>query len=146
MTNALNDLLVLIELIGVQMMEGCRIGDSPVRARKIDRCHHVQLEIAAKKVEKGKNPEPCDEALNTALYSGHNYLICPSILQWEDYTGQIEIRDKLTIEIIVIDTLTGVKIDTVIINGKSRPLPSGTEKPQDLLATPIRAYVDSLFQ
>ena len=97
-------------------------------------------------VEKGQDPEACDEALNTALYSGHRYLICPSILQWEDHTGQIDIRDKLTIKIIMIDTLNGKKIDDVIINGKSRLMSSGTEKPQDLLATPIQAYVDSLFQ
>ena len=77
-------------------------------------------------VEKGQNPETCDEALNAALYSGHNYLICPSILQWEDYTGQMDIRDKLTIQIIVIDTLNEKKIDDVIINGKSRLMSYGT--------------------
>jgi hypothetical protein len=97
-------------------------------------------------VEKGQNPEACDEALNTALYSGHNYLICPSILHWEDHTELIDVRDKITIQIIVIDTLTGNKIDGVVINGKSRFMSHGTEKPQDLLATPIQAYVDSLFQ
>jgi len=96
-----------------------------------------------RQVEKGQNPETCDEALNTALYRGHNYLICPSILQWEDHT---DVRDRLSVKILVIDTLTGVKIDVAIINGKSRLLPSGKEKPQDLLATPIQAYVDSLFQ
>ncbi len=99
-----------------------------------------------RQVEKGQDPETCDEALNSALYSGHRYLICPSILQWEDHTGRIEIRDKLAIKIIVIDTLNEKKIDNVIINGKSRLMSHGTEKPQDLLATPIQAYVDSLFQ
>ena len=97
-------------------------------------------------VENGKDPEACDEALNTALYGGHNYLICPSILQWEDHTEKTDILDKLTIKIIVIDTLTGNKIDDVVINGKSSFMSHGTEKPQDLLATPIQAYVDSLFQ
>ena len=81
-------------------------------------------------VEKGQNPEACDEALNTALYSGHNYLICPSILHWEDHTELIDIRDKITIKIIVIDTLTGVKIDAVVINGKSRFMSAEQRNPK----------------
>jgi hypothetical protein len=94
-------------------------------------------------VEKGKETETCDKALNSALYAGHDYLICPSILQWEDNT---EVRDKLSIEILVIDTLTGAEIDATIINGKSKLLSSGKERAQDLLALPIGTYINSLFQ
>ena len=88
-----------------------------------------------------------EESLKTALYGGHTYLFCPSIIQWENhYTEKTEIPDKISIQINVIETLTGRRIDSAIINGKGRVMSRGGEQPQDLLATPIRIYVDSLFQ
>lgn len=106
-----------------------------------------QLSRHLERVAKGENTETCDEAFESALYGGHQYLICPSIIQWEDhYTEKTNLRDKVSIEIKVIDTLTGYYLDSAIIGGKSRIITRGGDQPQDLLATPIRIYVDSLFQ
>ena len=99
------------------------------------------------KVTEGKYFEAHDEALKAALYGGHTYLFCPSIIQWENhYTKQTEVPNKITIKINVIETLTGKRIDSAIISGKSRVMTREGEQPQDLLTTPIRIYVDSLFQ
>ena len=98
------------------------------------------------KVTKGEDSKSYEEALKAALYGGHTYLFCPSIIQWENhYTEKTETPDKISIKINTIETLTGKQIDSAIISGKSRVITRGGEQPQDLLATPIRIYVDSLF-
>ncbi len=99
------------------------------------------------KITKGNAPESYDKTMETALYTGHRYLIRPSIIQWEDHiTDTTEIPNKIKIEIVVIDTLSGKQIDSVIIKGKSKISPNAGDTPRDLLRTPVRIYVDSLFQ
>ncbi len=99
------------------------------------------------KVTIGEKTETCDEALRAALYKGYKYLICPSLVQWEDHkTEQTGIQDTITIEIIVLDTLSRSQLDAATIIGKSSKVNRGWDKPQDLLATPIRIYIGSLFQ
>lgn len=98
-------------------------------------------------VSLGKTQETYDEALKSALYGGYKYLIYPSIEQWEDHvTEATEIRDKLRLTIIVVETLSGNQLDLVVISGKSKLFTVGGDQPQDLLATPIRIYVNSLFE
>lgn len=97
-------------------------------------------------VSKGTTPESYDQALKSALRGGYRYLIYPSIEQWEDHaTEKTEIPDKIKLKIIVTETLSENQLDLVMIGGKSRPFSTGGEQPQDLLATPIRIYVSSLF-
>ncbi len=99
------------------------------------------------KVTIGENTETCDEALRGALYKGDKYLFCPSLVQWEDHkTEQTGIQDTITIEIIVFDTLSRIQLDAATIVGKGSAVSQRRNKPQDLLATPIRIYIDSLFQ
>ncbi len=98
------------------------------------------------KVTIGKKPETCDEGFRSALYEGYKYLICPSLVHWEDHkTEQTGIQDTITIEMIVLDTLTRNQLDSATIIGKGSTLSRGWNKPQNLLATPIRIYIDSLF-
>ena len=95
----------------------------------------------------GKTHEAYDEALKSALYGGYKYLVYPSIEQWEDHETEVtEIRDKLRLKIKVVETLSGDQIDRVMITGKSKLFTIGGDQPQDLLATPIRIYVNSLFE
>ncbi|MBW1903633.1 MAG: DUF4823 domain-containing protein [Deltaproteobacteria bacterium] len=95
----------------------------------------------------GKTQETYDEALKSALYGGYKYFIYPSIEQWEDHATEVtEIRDKLRLTIIVVETLSGEQLDLVMISGKSKFFTVGGDQPQDLLATPIRIYVNSLFE
>lgn len=99
------------------------------------------------KVTIGEKTETCDEAFRAALYKGYKYLICPSLVQWEDHkTEQTGIQDSITIETIVLDTLSGRQLDAATITGKSSTVSRGWNNSQDLLATPIQIYIDSLFQ
>jgi len=95
----------------------------------------------------GGKTQTCEEAFKAALYEGYKYLICPSLVQWEDHkTEQTGVQDTITIKIIILDTLSRNQLDAVTLIGKSSTLSRAWNKPQDLLATPIRIYIDSLFQ
>lgn len=100
-----------------------------------------------KHVSIGERPESYDDALKSALYAGCRYLVYPSIEQWEDYrteaTGK---RDRIQLKVIVVDAACGDLVDAATISGKSKLFTMGGEQPQDLLATPIRIYVKSLFK
>ncbi len=98
-------------------------------------------------VATGTGLETYDEAMKSALYGGHKYLIYPSIKQWEDHVTEVtEIRDKVKLKVIVVETLSGDQLDSVIISGKSKFFTIGGDQPQDLLATPVRIYANSLFE
>ena len=99
------------------------------------------------KVTIGGKTETCNEAFMAALYEGYKYLICPSLVQWEDHkTEQTNIQDTITIEIIVLDTLSNSQLDVATIIGKGSRVSRGGNQPQDLLVTPIQIYIGSLFQ
>jgi len=73
------------------------------------------------------------------------YYVLPAILHWEDrateWSGK---KDKISIKITVYDNRRKV-VASQIISGKSKSLTFGGDHPQDLLAAPITAYVQSLY-
>jgi hypothetical protein len=86
------------------------------------------------------------EAFAHAKDNNYNYLIFPTILEWEDRATEWSgIPDKASIKIAIISITTGKTIDSAIIKGKSGLATFGEDHPQDLLPKPIEEYVSSLY-
>ena len=73
-----------------------------------------------------------------------DYYIIPEILHWEDRATQYSAKpDRIKVKISVYDSETENELASTIITGKSDYVFGGL--PQDLLAKPINAYIESLY-
>lgn len=100
----------------------------------------------AVRVESGHGLQDFDNALAEARKVSAKYLVVPTILEWEDRATEWSgIPDKASVKLAVVDTQTGVTLDSVIIKGKSGLATFGGDHPQDLLPKPIKEYVSSLY-
>ena len=98
------------------------------------------------KVVTGKAPQTFKAALESAKAAGARYLIAPAILNWEDWNTEVSGRsDKMKMEISVIEVATGKVIERAVLSGTNGIPELGSTKPEQLIATPLNQYVDSLF-
>lgn len=97
-------------------------------------------------VETGHQYQSYENALAYALKNKFDYLVYPTILEWEDRaTEWSAIPDKASIKIAIINCETGNTVDSAIIKGKSGLATFGGDHPQDLLPKPVGEYIDALF-
>lgn len=96
-----------------------------------------------------KQPVGASDQLAAAREGKFDYLVVPEILHWEDrateWSGK---RDKIDIQIRTIVVGTGDQLTLGSIAGQSRYgslFSGGGDVPQDLLAVPVKAYVDWLY-
>lgn len=97
----------------------------------------LNVDIADKK-------EYFDLALNNARRQGYQYLIVPKITHWEDNTVLSGQPSKATINIKIVDVITGDIIDSVVIDSRSSVVRMTDASPEDTLPEPIQGYVNSL--
>jgi hypothetical protein len=92
-------------------------------------------------------PETRSDVLEHARQLGADHVAYPTILEWKDrpteWTG---VRDRLALQIDIIDAATGETIRSTKIHGTSRWMTDGGDAPQDLLADPVDKFVRSLFR
>jgi|SRR3989344_694093 len=87
------------------------------------------------------------ESLDQAKKEGYNYLIYPTILEWEDRaTEWSSIPDRVSVKVTVVDVNRDRVVDSVIVKGKSGLATFGGDHPQDLLPKPIEEFTKSLFK
>ncbi|MCU7844307.1 MAG: DUF4823 domain-containing protein [Candidatus Thiodiazotropha sp. (ex Monitilora ramsayi)] len=97
-------------------------------------------------VQTGFDYQTYKEAFTYAKDKKYNYLVFPTILEWEDRATEWSgIPDKASIKIAIISTETGKTIDSAIIKGKSGLATFGGDHPQDLLPKPVEEYVGTLY-
>ncbi|MBM3834575.1 MAG: DUF4823 domain-containing protein [Verrucomicrobia bacterium] len=95
----------------------------------------------------GRMIESMATSLETARQHRCTYVAYPSIVRWEDRATEFSgVKDKMEIKIEVVEAATGEILHTTVLQGKSRWLTDGGDRPQDLLEKPIEDYVASLFQ
>ena len=86
-----------------------------------------------------------DQALNHARRQGYQYLVVPKITHWEDNNTALSgLPSKATINIRIVDVITGDMIDSVVIDSRSSVVRMTDASPEDALPEPIRKYVNSL--
>ncbi len=100
----------------------------------------------AKRVEGGHGHQEFDIALDSAKKFNAQYLVVPTILEWEDRATEWSgIPDKASVKIMVVDVATGTTLDSVLIKGKSGLATFGGDHPQDLLPEPVGEYIGYLY-
>ena len=110
--------------------------------------HAVREEFAKyfRRAYVGRKIESFEEGLEMARAYQWSYYVYPTVLRWEDRaTENSGRRDRLEIQIQVVETVSGDILDTTILKGTSRWMTAGGDTPGDLLNEPIRNYVASLF-
>ena len=94
----------------------------------------------------GRKIETFEEGLEMARAYQWSYYVYPTVLRWEDRaTENWGRRDRLEIQVQVVDTVSGAVLDMTVLKGTSRWMTAGGDTPNDLLVEPIRNYVASLF-
>ena len=92
-------------------------------------------------------PETLPDAIEHARNIAADHVVYPTILAWKDrHTEWTGIRDRLDLQIDVVDAGSGQTIRTSKIQGTSKWMSDGGEAPQDLLAEPVETFVRSLFR
>ena len=88
-----------------------------------------------------------DMALKRAGAGNSDYLVYPTILEWEDRaTEWSALPDRVAVKIEIIRVDTGESVDSVVISGKSGLATLGGDHPQDLLPRPIEEYFATFFE
>lgn len=91
--------------------------------------------------------EDMEQALQTARQGGFDYLVLPTILHWEDRATEWNfMRDKVQVQIELVDVFSGQVETSAIIEGKSGVATLGGDHPQDLLPEPISEYLQTLLK
>jgi len=104
------------------------------------------FERRSRTVRNGRVNQSFDEALEAAKNSNCNWLVYPSILQWEDRTTEWSgIPDRVEINIEVVDVASGNTATYAIVKGKSGLATFGSDHPQGLLPQPVEEFVSSLY-
>ena len=89
---------------------------------------------------------PFSSALSQARIKGSEYLIYPTILEWEDRATEWSGKpDRISIKIQTVEANTGKTLNSTIIQGKSSWATLGGDHPQDLLQKPIEELVNNLY-
>jgi hypothetical protein len=78
--------------------------------------------------------------------SQSDYCVVPEILHWEDRATEWSGRpDRIEILLSIYEGTSWKELASVSIAGKSKWATFGGDHPQDLLAEPIKKYVESLY-
>jgi len=78
--------------------------------------------------------------------SASGYVVKPVILHWEERATEWSGKpDRIAVKIEVLNANDLSVRSSVVVKGKSKWFTFGGDHPQDLLAKPIRDYVDSLY-
>ena len=76
---------------------------------------------------------------------GFTHYVHPTILHWEDrnteWSGK---RDKISIQLQVVEIESGNIIDATMLDGKSKLATFGGDHPEELLAKPLAQYAELL--
>jgi hypothetical protein len=100
----------------------------------------------ASKVTVASASPDLDAVIVKARQSDCAYALLPRITQWEDrateWSGK---RDKMELVVRVVDVRTGAVVRTATISGRSSWFTFGGDHPQDLLDSPVKEFVKSLF-
>jgi len=119
------------------VLDSGRLVTEPLRAA-------FQKQVTA--VLGGRLAETLDEAKANASKAGAHYLVYPTIMQWEDrnteFSGR---RDKVEIRLEMWNVPEERLMDIRLVQGTSRWLTDGGDKPQDLLTEPFTKYAASFF-
>jgi hypothetical protein len=115
--------------------------------RMVSQVIRTSFSIFTNKIEISSKVESSAESLANAKSNNAQYLIAPTILQWEDRATEWSgIPDRVIVKIDIIDALTDKIIDSATITGKSGLGTMGGDHPQDLLPKPMNEYASSLFR
>lgn len=87
-----------------------------------------------------------DELLDAARRDGAGYLAIPTIIVWEPrftpFTGH---RSHATVQLAVIDVVTGQDVSTVVLDGYSRKVSLARTRPEGLLPRMIGHHLAVLY-
>ena len=94
-----------------------------------------------------KFPESLSEALEIARNGHMEYLLYPTIIQWEDrateFSGR---RDRLKIKVDLIDLSTSKVVFSREIEAVGKWMTDGGETPKDLLDQPAQQFANAVFR
>jgi hypothetical protein len=97
-------------------------------------------------IESGHKFQTHEQALAYSKKNKYEFLILPTILEWEDRaTEWSSIPDRVSIKVAIIHVGSGRTMGSVIIKGKSGLATLGGDHPQDLLPEPIEEYAKSMY-
>jgi len=78
--------------------------------------------------------------------SQFDYYVVPEILRWEDRATEWSgLPDRIEILLSIYEGTSWKELASVSIAGKSKWATFGGDHPQDLLAEPLKKYVESLY-
>jgi hypothetical protein len=119
------------------VLDSGRMVTEPLRAA-------FQKEVRA--VFGGRLAETLDEGKANAAKANAHYLVYPTIMRWEDRSTEFSgRRDKVEIRLELWNVPEDRLMDIRLIQGTSKWMTDGGDKPQDLLAEPFAKYAASFF-
>jgi len=87
-----------------------------------------------------------DDCLKAIDFKKYGYYVKPEILHWEERNTEWSGKpDRIEIQLIVFDAVTGKELANSTYTGKSKWATFGGDHPQDLLPEPTNGYVNSLY-
>ena len=97
-------------------------------------------------VETGHQYQSFENALAYSSKNKFDYLVYPTILEWEDRaTEWSAIPDRVSIKIAIINVETEKTLNSAVVKGTSGIATLGGDHPQDLLPKPVGEYIDGLY-
>jgi Domain of unknown function (DUF4823) len=100
----------------------------------------------AARVERASTPEDLEAARANAARQNLTYVARPVILNWEDrateWSGK---RDRISIQISVVDVKSGKTVSSGVVNGSSKWFTFGGDHPEDLLDEGMNRFVSRLY-
>lgn len=102
--------------------------------------------IYADKVLVGTQPFSLEMAFKLAQSFGKGYIVYPKITYWEDNnTPWNTKRDKITVEVVLVDAVNVQVLGKSTLNGKSSPFVFKNDTPAAILPELTKRYVEGLF-
>jgi hypothetical protein len=97
-------------------------------------------------VQMAKMVASLSENLQAARNASTSHMVHATISHWEERATEWSgIPDRISIRLQLIETSSGVVLDSTVISGKSRWATFGGDHPQELLPKPLAKYTESLF-
>ena len=104
------------------------------------------LRAYASQVVEGSRPISSEYLVKIAQAMKTGYIFYPKVTQWEDHnTPWTTVRDKVTIDVLVIDAQSGRVILRHSLSGKSKLWVSHNEKPDVVAQDLIENFITALF-
>lgn len=101
--------------------------------------HHVPVSLALRAEDPG-------QALASARTANAGYAVFPSLSNWEHRaTAWSALPSKVSLRIDILDTQTGARIETAVIEGESASMTFLATDPSKLLPAALGDYVGQLY-